>query len=547
MKPYLFSDLIDEVPKPELIGRWEQFLGDFLRPDVTRFVQAALYVDEPVVPGQPIPITITFSPVDRSLVGNGCHIDIFLEDAVLADPRIFQTPDDGTHQAYVGATSPFDILEMHVLIPPPPPLSLLGRHLYAFGDHTLRLELTTNGQARGPFESVAILTVVPEQVSSDWWKWQNMGLSASRWKEPYAIAGWCENRSQYSAMTFDLSLDETDETSALKEYAPLTALVDARAPTDSARESDLQSVQIVQDWAWLVQGVWAPKGPVGKEFSYRMKFTLHDVWGNDYPSELSRQATVVVNVSDTKLGLAQLAFSSNASAIALGIAAAALSEIPWLGLVLGTAATAAGIVAAVAGDKALDPPAPNPRYREEVQPVKFVLPGEWQRDEDRGLEDVRTFFEMTGQFLNDLAALGEIHSRLLGARRDDDHDGAAFQTGTYHRLLDKMTERVSVLQASADSAARAIHRTGAFQSEQFKDLVGGKRAKQWANLPREFEKRHLPKPVIILTREWLLQSQSARQQLSTVSIDEMFRMIGISVASIVVSIQRSADTLLRPS
>jgi hypothetical protein len=490
-------------------------------------VFASLSIDAAVVPGQPIPISLSFFSENSSLdFGTGCRIAIFLDQ-----DKIFQMPNDETFLPYTPSSLwKVDIGTIQALIDPPPPYSPLGENLYAFGQHTLRLEITTNGRDRGPYTDNEILTVVPESVSQSWWQWQGDLLQGVAWKASYTLAGTCVNKSQFVRMQFTVELDETDGNGNTKSYGDFSVEVEKQ------QSSPLTFPPITQAWPWLIQGLWAPEDQTGKEFFYTANITLQDSYGNQYPPVNSSTLEVVVNVSDTKLGEAQAAFSSNASAIALGIASAFF----WW---LAPAAAAATIAAAVLGEEALDPPEPSPYYLEQVEPVPFVWSEELSKSDK--LIEFRAYFDVLGELLGDLIALGEIEARLLGAQASRSKQGIELQVVSYRQIVQQMEGKARTLAELAESAMQSTELRQEFSSQEIKAFIARNKPASSVQITRHLEKVGFDQTTLETVKEVIASPKLRELMLSLEGFTRLFPMTSLRMIQLIRIIQSASEKTLR--
>jgi len=490
---------------------------------------ASLSIDTAVVPGQPIPISLSFFSESSSLdFGTGCRIAIFLDQ-----DKIFQMPNDETFLPYTPSSLwKVDIGDVQALIDPPPPYSPLGERLYAFGQRELRLEITTNGRDRGPYTDTAILTVVPEAVSQYWWQWQGDLLQGAAWKASYTLAGTCENKSQYVRMQFTVELDETNGNGNTKSYGDFSVEVEKQ------QSSPLTFPPITQAWPWLIQGIWVPEDQVGKEFFYTAQLTLQDSYGNQYSPVNSSTLEVVVNVSDTKLAEAQAAFSSAVSAAAL----AAAADIPFLGW-LAVLALAATVAAAVLGEEALDPPEPSPYYLEHVEPVPLAWPKEFYKNDK--LVEFRSYFEVLGELLGDLIALGEIEARLLGAQASGSKQGIELQAGSYRQIVQQMVWKARTLAELAKVTMQSTEIQQGFSSQEMKAFIARSKPVSSVQITRHLEQVGFNQTTLESIKEVIASPKLRELMLSLEGFTRLFPMTSLCMILLVRIIQSASEKTLR--
>jgi hypothetical protein len=417
----------------------------------------------PVVPGQPIPFWWHFWSNNRALdLGTGYRARV-----LLGTDELFRThglTDD--FLPYVPSWTPVDSGSQERLINPPAYFSTLGAALYVFGERELLLEIVTNGKDAGPYTATAPLTVAEEAVDARWWRWPPQyevpGLLGARlhWKQPYNVRGTFINRSRHSRMHVDATLLEVEGTNpAFPRQYPATDLDRQLDPDQESTVDLLLSHEIVQDWRWLIPGVWYPKGPYEKTFEYRAEFVLQDAFGNKYTPRTSGPMKAHVNVTSDKVDLAAAAHGLQLATIVL----AAASYVLWF---LGVAATATGVAAAIMGGLALDPPEPDPRFLEPVQPVRFPLPRSLYKE--KRLQSFRRWVEAMTAVAGDMTTLIAIHARLLGAHRAGSRRGLALQGEAYLGVLQAMVERAAALPVLTEEAGKALEDTGVLSARGLK-------------------------------------------------------------------------------
>jgi hypothetical protein len=305
-------------------------------------VSVGLWIDSPVVPGQPVAVSLRFFTYNRQLdLGRSCVVKIFPTEDDRAKRKalsLYTVDAQGNHSPldtlpYIPGPGTADIGDVQGWIDPPEPFSSLGKSLYAVGQHNLVLEVTAGGKDKGPYTATDLLTVIPE-ANASWWEWKGDGLRTA-WKEEYTLAGTCTNKSAFQVhMDFTVELDETDQDGKTQTSGSGFAALD---PPYSA---DLAFTKIKQEWPWLIQGIWIPNGDPStifdRIFHYIARLTVSDQYGNHY-SVNSAEFLVFVSVSQKKRDLSVSAFHSAQAAISLGIASAAASAVYIVSIILGVA------------------------------------------------------------------------------------------------------------------------------------------------------------------------------------------------------------------
>jgi hypothetical protein len=311
---------------------------------------------------------------------------------------------------------------------------------------------------------------------------------------------------------------------------------DFNVEVEKQQSSLLTFPPIKQDWPWLIQGLWAPEDQPGKEFFYTAQLTLQDSYGNQYSPVNSSTLEVVVNVSDTKLAEAQAAFSSNASAIALGIA----SAIFWW---LTPAAAAATVAAAVLGEEALDPPEPSPYYLEHVEPVPLAWPEEFYKNDK--LVEFRSYFEVLGELLGDLIALGEIEARLLGAQASGSKQGIELQAGSYRQIVQQMVWKARTLAELAKVTMQSTEIQQDFSSQEMKAFIARSKPVSSVQITRSLEQVGFNQTTLESVKEVIASPKLRELMLSLEGFTRLFPMTSLCMIQLVRIIQSASEKTLR--
>jgi len=492
-----------------------QHLKSYLRKLLSRAtpVFTILSIDGPVVPGQPIPVTVEFFCFNPTYdLGSQCRVAIFLDDV-----KLFQFPDDETGIPYTHIpNSTADIGQRHFTIPAPPADSDIGQTLYTIGDHILRLEVITDGKDSGPFTHSSILSVVPEAVGQWWFRWDVYAFFGVPWKQSYNLSGKCTNYSQYTRMSFSLDLLEKADDGTIKNYGTINQDVDRQQTSPS-----ITFPSITQDWGWLLDGVWAIDGPISRTFTYDARLTIEDAYGNQYAPLDSYTATVVVNVSDEKLAAARFAFDSAASATALGVAS---GWLPFLAI----GAAAATALSIVFGEQALDPPTPNRNFLKEVRQQAFAWPEGLFKNKD--LAEFGEFFRLIGEIIGCIRALGEIDSRLMGAKIGRSQQGIDLQMRSQERTLQSMLQVSNDLYEAAERAGDSLGEQ--LKSRDYVTFLARKRRLNRREMDSIFAKSNISKPMkrlasLIVEEPEIRRHLASPQGLKSLLLNLAMQMVGI--------------------
>lgn len=378
------------------------------------WLMLGLWVD-PVVPGQPIPISWEIWSANLTL-------DIGKITATIADGNnlLYTSPSP---VPYVVQGNSGDSGLQTLILPPDK-----AQDLYKIGSKTLHLELTGTGKDAGPYATDGDLEVIPENVNQSWWEWGGPASPRSvGWKEGYSLAGVFHNYSKYSQMTTNLAL--FDDTGA--NPGNQLPVVPRGTPINVNFTPEIK-----QQWEWMLPFVWQIDGPTEKTFDYTVEMTLADSYGNTYQKAVSSRYRVHVKVSDEKVVLAGGALLNMVAAADLAIAA--LAAIPWwpvVAVLTGLASLALSIAQGL-GLGAQDPPVPDSRFREPVQVIYPEIPPALAAD-SRGAA-LGSVLILMGRIAAADAALSQIEGRLLGARLARDPQGAQMQRASYQQVVNQM-------------------------------------------------------------------------------------------------------------
>lgn len=446
-------------------------------PNVSTDIVVNLSFTGPIVPGQPISFfwkdhTVATRPLDIGTV----TASIYLLSATgnPAPNPLFQVTLSAGE-----SISPGDFTSQTYTFTPP---SDQARTVYQIqGRQILRLILTGTGADGGPYFGDAALNVMPEQVDTTWWEWTVPAYRQVQWKvDHYSFNGVFHNRSKYAVMTANISLIEqnsTDQDPPDKNYPP-----DQPAAVAVPQQDDLITYgqqDFSKTWHWTIPVLWIPNGARVKRFFYSVRVDMSDEFDNSYTNAtliqsptihfkpvpfsfpLPQFATVTVDVR-----VSDLKWAANATALGLMVVAgellaiaAIVALIPFIGWAVAAgfsaAATAVASVAFVVGNNiALDPPAPDPRYKEAVELRSFDIPkvlladGRWK--------DMVSWIELIGHMAACGEVLGLIESRMLGASAAGDSEALAMQEAAYKSAQQELAVDAGKIQLVSTQAAKSV-------------------------------------------------------------------------------------------
>jgi hypothetical protein len=432
-----------------------------IRPGVTSLQRllVELIVASPIVPGEPV--SFSWSVFTLFLPQDVGHVTarLYLVDDV--DNPIFRNQNDGTPSPIFTVAladeeriSPEDYQSrIYTFVPPLDQQNTI----YAVNTrHFLRLELTGDGPQGGPFYSWSSeLQVVYEAIDASWWVWDDEPQSVGWKTDRYTIGGQFTHKGiGLSVMTCNVDLRELD----LTTYAPDVAYGPDDNPQPVAHGGTAAvkwgNTVFTKAWPWFLGFVDSINGETSKLFGYVVEISITDNFQNPYSKFVSSGTSVRVTVSDQKINAARGGEIAFAEWVALSALAIATSWIPGVGAAFGAGAGAALAINGGLSKIANDPPEPDPRYREPVtvevptiEPTLRALPQ---------FRPLARFFELAQWIINSVDALGQIESRLLGAKADADNIAYSRQKAAYVATLAKTRDYTMQIEDAARQAASSL-------------------------------------------------------------------------------------------
>ena len=425
-------------------------------PDVPFFVgggigapMVAVAVDNPVRPGERPSVTWSIQNDCSDLVDVTASIEFAGSELYKSQPIALGLQSIASEQ---NQTVPRAL---------PVPAQALAAGLFAVGTKPIDLVLEATGpdRNRGPFRAQAPLTVIPE-VMTGWWTWSAPAPGAGfPWSSPYTVSGTWTNNGSAAVTPTSLSLrehDRRDGTAASDVSRNFSGSLLALVPGGTIGSS---WPMIEPMFKWFESASMAPVGPFSVSYDYTIDFFAQDEFSNPYGPFSSSMLTVTVNVDPVKIAAASVCFEFQLAAIALAAAGIALLA-GWIigtigaGVLFGLASVAFGIASA-ARIIAVDPPAPDFSYREEVPIAPEPLPDEL-RDLPEDLVPLRTIMELGSRLVAAVTALPAIEGKLIGARIDRDRDAVQLQRSAFEEAIAVIARTNSALPASGSEFLRLL-------------------------------------------------------------------------------------------
>jgi hypothetical protein len=250
-------------------------------------------------------------------------------------------------------------------------LTLHARDWMSPGRYTEELWVTGNNSS-GPFEGISRVfpfEVVLEQptppewatpshtqpIKADWWQWRDENPRLEQLKEDYFVSGTFTNKGTSDIQDLAITIFEVtvDDFGMIRGESNLGSTEHGIvAPSHSAPGATPPNKK---DWQWFLSVVWVVKGPIYMDYLYRAVISAKDVHGNPYPSVTSAELRVTVGVPNHKWLAGKFA---QATAI--------LAAVMLASIILAAAGAVAYAAACAAGAVALDPPEPDPNFRDRI-------------------------------------------------------------------------------------------------------------------------------------------------------------------------------------
>jgi len=282
-------------------------------------------------------------------------------------------------------------------------------------------------------------------------------VRSALWKEPYTVVMRIQN-SAITTMHYTLSLEEAENT---REAAtgvvtnmlagPLTAIESRMVTLTPGEQQDISFSPISKNWVWLTAGAWIATGPTLRGFTYDLRFTATDEFGNPIAAMNSvAQIRVEVSVSQQKINFMMAAEGLSISAAILAIAGAF-----WAPLLVASAVAYAGATAF--GASALDPPTPDPNFDDQV---KIGQPAIIKYTDEIEAKAFGEWLRATVMFAETRKALYLIEAKILGAHAADKTDAESDRVKEYVSRLQEMSSYYQTMVSNAGAAVKELEERG---------------------------------------------------------------------------------------
>jgi hypothetical protein len=286
----------------------------------------------------------------------------------------------------------------------------------------------------GDLSKPASTTVTLLPIANDWWVWDPPDPLDADWNRDYAVAGTFKNEGTTPLSDVHFSFFENS-----------TSPGDASPGFVGAGQSTRAAFPVLrQSWSWITPGVWVVHGPASKTFLYRVEITAKDQNGHPYPLVNTDTHLVTVRVSAVKQVAGGVAMGGAIVAAAL-LAAAVAAAATIIGLLgpaeaLLVAAGAAYAAASIAAAVALDPPAPDPNFRQRV-----LLPAAPEPDPTvpPDLRPLVVLLNTVGHVAALNLLMSTIEGRWLGALAANETDWALVQAQDFAHARSNLAQRAA--------------------------------------------------------------------------------------------------------
>ncbi|HEY0322976.1 MAG TPA: hypothetical protein VGC66_18620 [Pyrinomonadaceae bacterium] len=424
------------------------------------FLKGTLFVgcwqEDFVVPGQPFSFSWQLWSYNLPLNLGNVFGQLFLNNKLVYTtktvPFVTRQQNSETKLQY----------EMNVV---PPSDNALLSDLYKLGTQSLEFKITADGPDKNklPMFTKLDMEIIPEPTGERWFEPKGASKDMVNFYltlhvdfgEKYIVQAVFRNQSKTLKMRCEMRTRTVEgNNSSFTQPADSGFILPGKA-------IGFRYGPISQKWLWTAPVSFIPFGPFNKTFRYTEVYRLEDELGNKYPDEWESAvaALVTVTVQPWKIALA-------VTAAGLLILAAMFMSTGFWPLVL--AGMAMMLVAVGLYLAAQDPPEPNPHYLEPVEIVPPALPQILM--EEKEAAPFVPLLEIINSMLGAHDALSEIHSRLLGARQDNNEEGERLQVKGYRATLRYLKRSASQLNDAAASIMQ-VDNKAIFDADQISSTL----------------------------------------------------------------------------
>lgn len=143
-----------------------------------------------------------------------------------------------------------------------------------------------------------------------------------------------------------------------------------------------------------------------------------------------------------------------------------------------------------------------------------------------------------------MTALGEVHSRLLGAQIQASYRGNTLQTANYNRIVSSMMESCRDLQDLARKAALSLNRADVYRTDLWKVLEGDE-GSIVQKIVEALRKGRLSKSLTEVAVDVIQQTTARKSLISETALQTFFLSMSSSVTDVVMRIKRNSGAFLK--
>ena len=274
-------------------------------------------------------------------------------------------------------------------------------------------------------------------------------VRSALWKQPYTVVVRLQNNPT-TTMNYFLSLREAENTREPETGVVTNVLSGLLTPIEAqsvmltpSESRDLSFTPITKQWPWLTAVVWIVTGPTVRGFTYDLRLTATDEFGNAFPAVNSAATIrVEVSVSEQKINLYM-------AALGLAITAGVLAVAGWFWPPALVASGVAYAGATAFGMNALDPPTPDPNFDESVQIEVAAIAAHLDK---LGLKALEEWLRAMLTFAATRQALYLIEAKILGAQSAGKAESEKARVADYVRAMQDMASQYSTMTANVRQA-----------------------------------------------------------------------------------------------
>ena len=278
----------------------------------------------------------------------------------------------------------------------------------------------------------------------------------TEWKRPYVVAVNVHNPLIFVTATLTLTLFEVENQ---RETPPLQAVTNIPVGTPTPVRMSMLTLApgetralhfdppFLKDWTWILEGVWTVNGPLLRGFTYDVRFTATDEFGNNYPEAISPSIRVEVSVSAEKASQQMAALSA--------LTLAGIFSVLGIGWPTG-AGIAAGLYQVASGHAAAakDPPDPDPDFKKRVKMTMPQLSADLKQVPD--IKRLQDWLEAAQRIAANRQETFLIEAKTLGAMNAKSRRSEQVQVGDYIKATQQLRADAELLRSAVAPAVAEL-------------------------------------------------------------------------------------------